>query len=197
MAFFDEIKKQMSGVAQSAQKAAEVARLHHQVSVKQNEFENIFTKIGRLYYDARKLEAADTAEMDNLCEHIDELAAQIAELKGKIDEIRQIRRCTQCGSVQNNESNFCASCGAKLPEREVKTEAAEEKTDSAEEAYDPEADEKDAPKDDFKDDFKEALRDELRKEYGEDGGKGVYISWPETEKTEAAPEAAADTTEAE
>ena len=170
MAFFDEIKKQMSGVAQSAQKAAEVARLHHQVTVKQNEFDAIFTKIGQLYYDARKAENTDTAEMDSLCARIDELAAQIAELKLRIDEIRQIRRCPQCGSVQNNASRFCAACGTKLPE--LKTEA--EEAPAAEEA--PEA----------------PAAEEAAEAPAEDSAKGVYINWPETAK----PEEDAENTEA-
>lgn len=179
MAFFDEIKKQMSGVAQSAQKAAEIARLHHQVNVKQNEFDAIFTKIGQLYYDARKSENIDTAEMDSLCARIDELAAQIADIKLKIDEIRQIRRCTQCGCAQNSESRFCASCGAKLPEVAVKKEAAEEAAEEASEAAENAPEE--AP----------AAAPEEAQKAAEDN-KAVFISWPETEKTDDAAETASE-----
>ena len=169
MAFFDEIKKQMSGVAQSAQKAAEIARLQHQVNVKQNEFDAIFAEIGQLYYDARKLGTQKTEEMDSLCARVDALAAEIEGLKLKLDELRQIRRCTVCGSVQNNESRFCASCGAKLPERVIKEEAPAAAPAEEEEV----------------DDFKAAVQEELKKEYGtDDSGKTVYINWPETEKTE-------------
>lgn len=123
MAFFDELSKRMSGVAQTAQKTAEIARLQRQVNVKQDEFDGIFKEIGQLFYTCYKRGAQPGAEAAALCEKVDSLAAEIEGLKLKLDDLRQIRRCTECGSVQNTESKFCANCGAKLEERPVEEPA--------------------------------------------------------------------------
>ena len=120
MAFFDELKKQMSGVAAGAQKAAEIARLQRQVNLKQEEFDELFKEIGQLYYICHKRGEQPGEEMDGKCAKVDSLAAEIEGLKLKLDDIKQIRRCTACGSVQHNESKFCANCGAKLEERVVR-----------------------------------------------------------------------------
>jgi len=130
MAFFDELTKRMNGVAQTAQKAAEIARLQRQVNVKQDEFDASFREIGQLYYTFYKRGEQPGAEMAERCGKVDGLAAEIEGLKLKLDDLKEIRRCAACGSVQHNESKFCANCGAKLEERVV----AEEPAEPAEEA---------------------------------------------------------------
>ena len=162
MAFFDELKKQMSGVAAGAQKAAEIARLQRQVNLKQEEFDELFKEIGQLYYICHKRGEQPGEEMDGKCAKVDSLAAEIEGLKLKLDDIKQIRRCTACGSIQNNESKFCANCGAKLEERVAPAEEPEETP----------AEETEAP----------------AEETSEDIVRSVFINWPETKTEEAASE---------
>ena len=133
MAFFDELSKRMSGVAQSAQKAAEIARLQRQVNLKQDEFDALFREIGQLYYTYYKRGEQPGEEMAERCGRVDSMAAEIEGLKLKLDDLKDIRRCTACGSVQHNESRFCANCGAKLEERVVEEEPAEAPAEAAEE----------------------------------------------------------------
>ena len=161
MAFFDELSKRMKGVAQTAEKTAEIAKLQRQVSLKQDEFDELFKEIGQLYYTCHKRGEQPGEEMDGRCARVDSLAAEIEGLKLKLDDLRQIRRCPGCGSVQHTESKFCANCGAKLEERVVvEEEPAEAPAEPAEEAQ-------------------------------EEAGKSVYINWPETgEKAEEGAEAA-------
>lgn len=134
MAFFDELTKRMNGVAQTAQKTAEIARLQRQVNVKQDEFDGIFKEIGQLFYTCYKRGAQPGEEVAGLCEKVDSLAAEIEGLKLKLDDLKQIRRCTECGSVQNNQSKFCANCGAKLEERPVEEPASEPAEEAQEES---------------------------------------------------------------
>lgn len=153
MAFFDELTKRMNGVAQTAQKTAEIARLQRQVTVKQTEFDGLFTEIGQLYYACFKRGVEPDETMAALCGKVTNLAAEIEGLKLKLDDLRQIRRCPGCGSVQNNTSRFCANCGAKLEELPAEPEETGEA--SAEPAEAP----------------------------NEEPGKNVYINWPETSET--------------
>lgn len=125
MAFLDELTKRMSSAKQTAQKAAEIARLQRQVNLKQDEFEALFREIGQLYYTCFKRGEQPGEEMAERCGKVDSLAAEIEGLKLKLDDLKEIRRCTACGSVQNNEGKFCANCGAKLEERVVEKPAEE------------------------------------------------------------------------
>jgi len=140
MAFLDELTKRMNDAKATARKAAEIARLQRQVNIKQDEFDDLFREIGQLYYTYFKRGEQPSEEMAERCAHVDSLAAEIEGLKLKLDDLKNIRRCTACGSVQNNASKFCAECGAKLEERTVVEPEEEpgEPAEPAEEASDKE-----------------------------------------------------------
>lgn len=132
MTFFDELSKRVSGVAQSAQKTAEIARLQRQVNLKKEEMEGLFANIGRLYYNCYKRSVEPDETIFSLCDRADLVAAEIEGLNLKLDDLKQLRRCPSCGSVQNNTSRFCANCGARLeayqedPEPQPEEQAGEE-----------------------------------------------------------------------
>ena len=151
MAFLDELTKRMNEAKATAHKAAEIARLQRQVNIKQDEFNDLFKEIGQVYYTFFKRGEDPAEELSARCAKVDSLAAEIEGLKLKLDDLKNIRRCTACGSVQNNLSKFCAECGAKLEERVVEepAEAPEEPAEEAQETSDkevfiswPEAEEK-------------------------------------------------------
>ena len=118
MAFFDELNKRVSGMAQSAQKTAEVARLQHQINQKQAEFDAVYHQIGQLYYSCHQRGVQPDESMDALCDRVTSMAQQIEETKKKIDQIRNVRRCEACGTVLSRDANFCNKCGAKVEPRE-------------------------------------------------------------------------------
>ena len=123
MAFFDELGKKMSDVAQSAQKTAEIARLQRQVNLKQDDFDALFAQIGRLYYSCHQRGVQPAEEMDQLCGKVDALAAEIQGLKLKLDDLRHIHRCPGCGAIQHSANRFCANCGARLEDDSIPEEA--------------------------------------------------------------------------
>lgn len=157
MAFFDELNKRINGMTQSVQKTADIARMQRQVTLKQDEFGALFGEIGKLYYDCRQRGVQPTEALNALCDRVDALAAEISGMKLKLDDLREIRRCPGCGSVQNNTNRFCANCGAQL-----------EVAASAEEA--PAAPEKPSSA-----------------EAAEETDKGVYINWPDASEQTAEP----------
>lgn len=133
MAFFDELSKRMSGVAQSAQKTAEIARLQRQVTLKQDEFDGLFANIGQLYYNCYKRNVSPDETLDSLCDRVDSLASEIEGLKLKLDDLRQIRRCPNCGNVQNNNSRFCSDCGSRLEIYQEETQTDDQPEEKTEE----------------------------------------------------------------
>lgn len=126
MAFFDDFSKHMDKIKKGAQKTAELAKMQHQVSIKQSDFDKLFGEIGRLYYSARQRGEQPDSAMDALCDKVDALAAEISDLKKKIDDLRQVNRCPECGAEQPSANAFCSSCGAKLPEKKPEESAKEE-----------------------------------------------------------------------
>jgi len=160
MAFFDELNKRISGLTQSAQKATDIARLQRQVNVKQDEFGVLFCEIGKLYYDCRQRGVQPAEAMDALCDKVDALAAEIAGLKLKLDDMREIRRCPSCGTVQNNTNRFCANCGTRLETPASEEEPAEAEPEDPSSAEEPQ----------------------------EEAENGVYINWPDASQQDEEPE---------
>lgn len=149
MAFFDELNKRMNTLAQSAQKTADIARLQRRINLKQDEFDALFTEIGKLYYTCRQRGVQPDDQMDTLCDRVDALTAEISGLKLKLDDMREIRRCPNCGSTQNTASRFCANCGTQL---EMPASEEEETAEAA---------------------------PETAEEPQEEANKNVYINWPD------------------
>ena len=159
MAFFDEFSKRVNGIYQSAQKTTEVAKIQHQISQKQAEFDSLYHQIGQLYYSCRQRGIQPEESIDVLCDRVSALAQEIDKLRGKIDEINGVCRCAVCGNTVERGALFCSKCGAKL---EVKAPA------------EPEAPAEPAP--------------EVEEEApAAEGGQDVYIDWPEA-RPEAQPE---------
>ena len=89
MAFFDDFSKHMDKIKKGAQKTAELARMQHQVAVKQSDFEKLFGEIGKLYYSERQRGVQPDATMDELCDKVDALAVEINGLKKKNIEVNR------------------------------------------------------------------------------------------------------------
>ncbi len=138
MAFFDEFSKRVNGIYQSAQKTTEVAKIQHQISQKQAEFDSLYHQIGQLYYSCRQRGIQPEESIDALCDRVTALAQEIDKLRGKIDEINGVCRCAACGSVVERGALFCSKCGAKLEVKPAEPEKAPEPEAEAEPAAEPE-----------------------------------------------------------
>lgn len=136
MAFFDDFSKHMDKIKKGAQKTAELAKMQHQIGVKQADFEKLFGEIGKLYYSDRQRGVQPDETMDALLRKVDELAAEISEMKKKVDELRQVNRCPECGSEQPSSNAFCSACGAKLPQKPAAEETPADTSSQEEENRD-------------------------------------------------------------
>ena len=130
MAFFDDIGKSINNMTQSARKAADVARIQHQISQKQAEFDSFYHQIGQLYYSCHQRGLQPDESIEALCDRVTATAQEIEKLRLEIDKLRNVRRCPVCGNQTDRESKFCNKCGAKLEVRPAKPEKPAEPEES-------------------------------------------------------------------
>lgn len=116
MAKFNDLGKKIKttgqGAVQKTKDLAGVTKLNSQVSDLEKEIKESYTDIGKWYYqkfleepDADVAKYFETIAAD--VEKIEELRAQIRELKGLVI-------CPGCGAEVKEDAAFCDACGAKL-----------------------------------------------------------------------------------
>ncbi|NMM53147.1 hypothetical protein [Paenibacillus aquistagni] len=116
--FLDKVKQGASKASEKAQLVVELNRIQSQIDSRRKEWEQHAYEIGCMAFDAYK-----DQKMDTLREQMSELASanirleeEIEALEWKRCELRHEKRCDECGEISAWTSNFCANCGAKLPD---------------------------------------------------------------------------------
>ena len=74
----------------------------------------ILRQLGQVMVDTHKGQAAENAVVTGLLNQADEKAEKIAELKGRISDLKQSQSCPDCGEPCGKNDKFCRACGAKL-----------------------------------------------------------------------------------
>lgn len=110
----------------------EIAELNELIEKEKQGQEEIYTQIGKVYYDSVKASGTLVpAEQTALFAKIDASNEQIQEYIEKINVIKKIKVCSNCGRECALDDVFCAKCGTRLPEtkEEVQEEVKEEKVE--------------------------------------------------------------------
>lgn len=121
MAFFDEIGKKISQTGQKAvqktKEMADVAKLNSTVSDEEKKVSNIYHQIGQLYVSLYE----DNPEPDFkvLIEQLNESLSKIEEMKQQIQDIKGVKRCTNCGAEIPNNATFCSACGTAVIQQKI------------------------------------------------------------------------------
>ncbi len=143
MSFPDKISANLTNagrtVSQSLKNFSDATSLQKEMSAEKRNIKAKFYEIGQLYYEMFKDDpGADFFEqvesITNSQIRIEELEAQIAEVKERKPELVQIPStpkvkpsamvCMQCGSTYDTTHTFCANCGQKLTPQYPTPEAA-------------------------------------------------------------------------
>jgi len=134
MDFFNDIGKKFSSVArqvtEKTKESVESTRLYGDIRSSQNDLEHLYAEYGKACF-ALRMGGYDDEKCKNLEGSIQAMIKRIEDLNAQRDELRAVRRCPGCGSVQSKEARFCANCGKRMPEDSPKPEA-EEKPAEAE-----------------------------------------------------------------
>lgn len=116
MAFFEDFGKKVSNASQTTiqktKNMADIAKLNSMISDEEKKKNEIFLALGKLYYEKAK----DLSEADFM-EQIEAITAaneRIEENKAKIEQIKKMGKCPQCGETVSNNSSFCSACGYRI-----------------------------------------------------------------------------------
>jgi len=114
MAIFNELGKKLSQTTQNAVKGtkdlAEIARLNSQISQEQNTINDFYMQIGKKYYELNHAAVTDE-DFAPACASITVSIAKIAELQYEIQKIKNIKKCSGCGTEIAMDLAFCGTCG--------------------------------------------------------------------------------------
>ena len=138
MAFFEDLKRNASGVANKAAKKTtdltSLAKLNVSVKTLETKLDGVYGEIGRLFYNAERNGEDYTSDIAALIMKADKFQAEIDNIKKQINALRKIVVCEGCGNEISDEAAYCSFCGTKQvkPEPEVVEEEAEEIAEDAE-----------------------------------------------------------------
>lgn len=132
MAFFDNLGKTITTKSKEAAKKAkditESLQLKSQISTEKNSIQDVYTQIGRKFYEENQSTADDS--YIEFFEKIRLSFEKIAQLEKDINAIDGVQVCDSCGTKISLNASFCTGCGKKI-EPTVKEEVVAQ-TDVAE-----------------------------------------------------------------
>lgn len=119
MALLDNLEKTFGKVAnvtvQKSKEVTQLAKLNTKLAGINRELDEMFASLGRAVYQARKDQP--DSPYAQLFARIADKQAQAQALQGQLNEIRDVKVCTQCGTANPKESQFCSKCGASLGDK--------------------------------------------------------------------------------
>ena len=119
MDFFNDLSRKVSSVAKSVTEktkdGVEATKIASELHSAKGELNTLYTRLGEVCYNLRQ-GGGDPDEAERLYERIRATKNRIEELTAQRDDLRDVRRCPGCGSVQAKDARFCSSCGRRMPE---------------------------------------------------------------------------------
>lgn len=92
----------------------DVAKLNVQLFDLSGEYNDALRQLGQVMYDTHRGEVPEHDKVSRLLAQADDKAAKIAELKGRIADLKQAGSCSSCGAPCGKWDKFCRQCGAAL-----------------------------------------------------------------------------------
>jgi len=114
---FQDVKKVVSDaahkVAQKSGEAVEYGKIKYAIYDIQNDVNKIFTSIGQEVYESYK-NNSECGDVSKSCETIDAKKEEIGELEAKLFDLKNNKKCHDCGKITKKEDAFCPACGANF-----------------------------------------------------------------------------------
>ena len=126
MSVLDNITRKVTDTAKAAAKISsgvvEVTKLNMNISAEEEKIRKLYTEMGRQLYEEYSEGRNIEGKLLEKCMKIDEIIANIDEMRGKILEIKNVKACPNCGTVLDMDMEYCHKCGRKQEVPEPKAE---------------------------------------------------------------------------
>lgn len=117
MAFWDNLgQKASETTAKAVQKAkdlSDIAKLNSIISDEESKINNNYLQIGKLYVAMHPQDGEEN--LRGIVDAINESNRKIQECRQKIQDIKKIVKCPQCGAEVPVGVAFCSACGTAMP----------------------------------------------------------------------------------
>lgn len=124
MAFFDELKKNLSGVTDTVAKTSENVMKKSSTAIEiqkaklkkvslEGDMKELYASLGKLYFE----EYADgdmPKEMAELCEKITSCQHAINEAEQRATLLKGVVICSNCQAEVDKDASYCPKCGAEI-----------------------------------------------------------------------------------
>lgn len=106
-------KESANTVAKKSNELVQISKLNMSISSEETKLEELYKEIGKSIFEKFDNEVYIDPDVVPVCENIKEHLDSILEMKEKISELKNIRKCTTCGTEISEETKFCSKCGSK------------------------------------------------------------------------------------
>ncbi len=185
MAFFDELKKNLSGVTDTVAKTSESVMKKSSTAIEiqkaklkkvslEGNMKSLYESLGQLYFE-KYADGDMPKEMAELCEKITSCQHAINEAEQRAAFLKGVVICSNCQAEVDKDASYCPKCGAEIihvveEDEDDSVDAEDENEESADEASDTAAEEPEAAEDAGESEEKsasDAAAEETHKEEGE------------------------------
>ncbi len=108
---------------EKAKEFRDSAKITLEIRDRENSIQKAYRELGKAYYQDHKND--EEPDYDQVA-YIKAAFEEIGELKSNKDEVRGIRRCSECGEQIPTGAGFCPNCGKKYEAPQKNGEADED-----------------------------------------------------------------------
>ena len=185
MAFFDELKRNLSGVTDTVAKTSESVMKKSSTAIEiqkaklkkvslEGDMKSLYESLGQLYFE-KYADGDMPKEMAELCEKITSCQHAINEAEQRAAFLKGVVICSNCQAEVDKDASYCPKCGAEIihvveKDEDDSVDAEDENEESVDEASDTVAEEPEAAEDAGESEEESALdaaAEETHKEEGE------------------------------
>lgn len=117
MAFFEDI-------SQKTKNMSEIAKCNNAIAEDERNCNNTLLLIGQKYAETYTYDSDLVPnEFRSLLFALHQAKKRIADNKRRIEDLKGMVHCSNCGTAQQPESLFCTNCGAQMPRPQSQTTA--------------------------------------------------------------------------
>lgn len=131
MDFFNKLGKKASETYQVTKektvKFSGEIKLKGKINDAKNQITSLYGEIGEHVYNGYKTNSEEGKdEIMTKCQQIAEKFDEIAKLEDEILQLREVKKCANCGTEINQKDDFCSKCGKEQPKQQEHVEIKEE-----------------------------------------------------------------------